>query len=923
MMRWIIRIALGVCVVAVAAITFAWSVLAVPYFSDFRSALVSELLSDQLGQPVFVNGDVSVVMAPISRVRASAVQIPSENMADLDLARLNTFAFDVDLFKLLDGRVDLNNLVVDGLKVELIKTPDETTSWSERENKMIATKRNKKPSPENDPAQTDGESSSGILAFLRTRTVAFTDIQLIVDDQVTGFEYDFELKELSLAQLDEGSTLGIIGRGQVNGQPFELDGNFPDSAPFTTSAKFSSADLTFNGDPISIEEGGGYTGQLALDVESVNDLLEVLKLKGSIDGRGSIRATVTKSGSVTSVFDIGAALNLEKGQLISLNGKIDNLNELDGFDLQFDARLHPENQPPTNAQDLKDLKLTNISTQIISQDNLLELEELLLVTNAFQQGLDEVGPVAIGRIRRTEEGTLALQDITLQAGPRDRPILVARGNIENVLELKNLSLAGEIDAPASLVLSGLNEGVASEFGGIEAEFMLDDRQGALSLSNLTVKAVDTDVWTLDANMKVGDVTSLEGALVDIALGIQNGAAFFEALDLDPIETGSLGLGIALRGEGGLWKGELDIGAGTSELTATVETSEEAGRQKITAAITSESMVLADLKNALAGVKELRKIGNQPKADLGSGELELQPLVLPETDEVPIQPTDTETDMAIQPLVVATSGEDKILDGSEFLRETDIYGIIDFREILGIEGITRVSSDFESVGGKARLGPLEFNYGGGFFNFEAAMDVVEAPKYVSVSGATSGWNLSQILAAAGVEFDASGGLSGRFTVAGNLTSVETFVNSMTGSASVSMSRGKVATSLLELAGLGIFPWLFSEELRQGYTDVVCVNAPVRITAGVVSFDAVVAETESVQMVARGNVDWVGDSVAIRAEPRAVGRPLSRSAWPFDVTGKLSDPRFKLDIGGSRSRRTDGANQMPANRQPCQPDILQLQ
>ena len=81
-----------------------------------------------------------------------------------------------------------------------------------------------------------------------------------------------------------------------------------------------------------------------------------------------------------------------------------------------------------------------------------------------------------------------------------------------------------------------------------------------------------------------------------------------------------------------------------------------------------------------------------------------------------------------------------------------------------------------------------------------------------------------------------------------------------------------------------------------------------------------ETGSVQLVAGGQVNWVQDSINVRAEPRRVGKPLARSAWPFDVTGKLSEPKFKLDVGGSRSRRAD---EMPANRKPCVPDIYQLQ
>ena len=931
MKRWIVRLTLGVGLLVMAAVVFAWSVLAVPYFSNFRTALVAQVLSDQIGQPVLVNGDARIAVSRVSRVSVSGVQIPSENMPDLDLATLNSLEFDINLVSLLDRRIDLNNLFIDGLRVALLRSNDGTTSFNPIERRGRAEQLEgaaEAPLPETPAEQAEEDGKSSVLSFLRTRSVAFTNVRLIIDDETSGFEYDFELEELSLNQLEGDSTLGVIGRGKVNGQPFALDGAYPESGSFTNIATFGASKLSFDGDVTPVEDGGGYTAQLILDVGSMQELFDVLKLKGGVDGSAELQLSVNRSAGISAFSDINAAVNLEKGQLITLMGDIDNLGALDGFDLQFDARLHPENQPPANAADLADLKLTKISTHIISENSALELENLLLATNAFEQGLDQVGPVSIGRIRRTEEGTLALQDITLQAGPLERPVLVARGNINNVLQLKDLDLEGEIDASATLLLTTLSEDIAEQFGGIQAQFTVDDAKGALSLTELIAKSVDTEVWEFDAKIAVGDVTTLNGSVVDVAVGLENGKAFFDALKLKPVDTGPLGVNLSIRGEEGQWNGSLGLGAGQSELTGSIEFAKEEGRDKITSEITSENMAISDLKNALAGITELSKIGKEPAQENDSErtvDVELQPLVLPETNEAS---PETQTPagsggVELQPLVIPASDDDKLLDPNEFLRETDIYGLIDFKEISGVQGITRVSSEFVSEGGKARLGPLEFNYGGGYFNFEAAMDVIEAPQYVSIAGATSGWNLTDILTGAGIQFNASGALRGQFSVGGNVTSVDAFLNSMTGSASIAMSQGRIATSLLELAGLGIFPWLFSQEIRQGYTNVVCVNAPVRITAGAVSFDSIVAETESVQLVARGAVDWIGDSISIRAEPRRVGRPLSRSAWPFEVNGKLSDPRFKLDIGGSRSRRADGADQMPAGRQPCQPDILQLQ
>ncbi len=927
MKRWIFRIILGLAVLAVVLVAFAWSVLAIPYFSDFRSKLVSELLTEQIGQPLLVNGDVSVVVSPVSRVRASGVQIPSENMPDVDLATLVSFEFDIDLFALLDGRVDLNNLFVDGLQIMLLRREDGTKSWSEREQATIGAQSIETPDTQNsNPTPTDAEKDSGpgLLAFLKTRSVTFTNIRLITDDVVSGFEYDFELEKFSLNQLEDGLTLGVTSIGKVNGYDFTLEGNYPEAEPFTTAATFSSAELTFNGVPFSEEDGGGFEGDLNLTITALGDLLDVLKLEGGIDGAATVRSKITSRSGITSLANFSAVFELEEGQLISLKGDLADFTNAQGFDLEFDARLHPENAPPAAAKDLADFKLTHLSTRIISQNQSLELDDLVLSTNAFEQGLDKVGPVSVGRIRRTEEGTLAFQDISLQAGPLDAPILVAHGNIFNILELKDLDIEGDIDAPASLVLSGLGDDVAAAFGGIHAEFALDDAQDALSITRLKVQTVDTDVWALNADIAVADMSSLSEASAELELDIKNGAEFLTALNLKPVNTGPLAFGLSVLGNEGAWAGEIKLGAGTSELTSTVTSHKENDRNTINSAMISESMVIEDLKNAVAGVIELSKIGQQqPSKAEAASDIKLQPLVLSSGSQQEVETTapETSSDVELQPLVIAVE-TDEIFSLNEFLRETDIYGEINFKEISGINGVTKISSEFVSEGGKARLGPLEFNYGGGYFNFQAAVDVIEAPRFVSVSGVTSGWNLADIMKTAGVSFDANGNLGGEFKVAGNLTTVKSFINSMRGNAVIRMSNGQVATSLLELAGLGIFPWLFSEERRRGYTDVTCVNVPININSGVVSFDAVVAETGSVQLVAKGAVDWASDSITIRAEPRPLGRPLARSAWPFDVSGKLSDPRFKLDVGGSRHRRADGADKMPANRQPCRPDIFQL-
>lgn len=901
MAKWISRIIKWTLGTTVLLLVLGWMFLAAPIFSNFRAGIVEEVLSEQIGQPLYVKGDVSVFPGRISRIMVAGVTIPSEDVSGTNLAELNLLELDLNLVSLLNRQVDLNNLTVDGLQLNLLTQADGSTSWTPR-NKLADPEIETKVDAQTSAPDSPVTDNRGILDFLRHRIVSFTSVGLAVDDQVSGFSFIFDLKNLNLDQLDDGARLGITSLGSVNGQAFEIDGSYPTGAPFTTRAKFGELMLSFDGSAVPPGQGGGFMGSLDLDTGEFGDFLDVIGLERVLEGSGKLSADLTSQSGALNIANLSVVVDLAEGQQIMAEGAVENLLKADGIDVSFNARFHPEGQPPAPANELKDLKLAGISANIISEGQSLKFDELLLATNAFDQGLDQVGPVSIGRIRRTPTGQLALEDISLRVGPREQPYIVAKGNILNLLQLNQLDLAGTLAAPASLVLKDLGEDVAESFGGIKADFAVDDAQGFLSLNKLNAFTVNTDVWALKAHVALGNVTDLDGLEFDFDLDIEDGALFLRALKLDEVDTGPLEISASARGQGKDFSTTLGLGAGTSRLDASLETTVSEGRPKIDGRIFSEQLDINDLKNAIAGVVQLGRIGGSDEVEEPETDKpEVQPLVLPKEEG---KPTD-------------------LVDFEKLFLDSDLTVLIDLKQISGQKGVSSVSSELTAQEGQVQLGPLEVTYGGGYFKIEAKMDLLETPELVSVSGATSGWDFGKILDAVGLSIDAHGKLRGRFDVTGNRNSIETFINSMYGSASISMSNGDVATSLLELAGLGIFPWLFSEELHQGYTDITCVVAPVRINAGNVTFDSVVAETASVQLVARGAVDWRQDTIALRAEPRRVGRPLARSAWPFDVTGKLSAPNFKLDVGGTRTKRTDGADEMPADRQPCVPDLQQLE
>ncbi|WP_377189238.1 AsmA family protein [Ruegeria meonggei] len=879
-MKVILRIAGRAVLFCALMIALGWSVLALPFFSGLRVPILERVLSDQIGQTLYIRGDVSIVLGATSHIHATAVEVPSETIANVSLATLKDLKLELNLPALIKGQIDFDNLIVDGLKVRMLTNKNGTHSWTANNRPEVS-------------LTTSGlqNDTDGILDFLSDKTAAFTSVALIVENKTTGFEFDFNLTNLHLDQVDDDAGVTVTSQGTVNGQDFQIKGDYPRGQPFTTTANFGAMKLDFNGAPITSQNGGGFDGKLTLDTGEIGDLLEVLRLDRDLEGQATLAAEIRSQNPQLKITDITTALNLSKGQKLTAEGSVENLLDFAGIDLTVDGRFYPEGNPPETATDLKDLKLTDLSTHIVGTDGALEFQDLILTTNAFDNELKRVGPVSIGRVFRSNEGNLMLEDIALQAGPQDRPYVTAQGNIKDLLRLKDIDFSGTMSIPASVVFRDQDEKDAKTLGSVEGNFSFDDLQGFLSLNEFDAQTVDTNVWELKTQAKLGNVDDFENLSFDFNLVVKDSALFLSALNLKKINAGPLKFSLSANGKKEKFSSVIALLTGKSKLNAKLETFVAGARPKTQGKVSSQSIVLQDVKNAISivsrigasfrqrGTKEAKSARSKAKAS-------------------------------------------DLIEVEDFLLDQDVDVTIDIKKIEGQRAITSLSSQLTAKDGIAQLGPVDVAYDGGHFSGTAKMNVAKTPQLLSIQGTTKDWNLADVLDAFKVKYAAEGRLHGSFEFVGNRRSLDVYLNSMKGSASILMSNGGIATSLLELSGLGIFPWLFSDELRKGYSKITCLAVPIKVDAGNVSFSSFVAETKKVQLVARGELDWKKNSISIHAEARKLGRPLSRSAWPFEVVGTLTHPKIKLLHHNIFQKRADGATKLPLTRKSCIPDIDQL-
>ena len=637
MRTWLFRIIGLVALLAFAAIAFVWLLLAAPLFSDMRRNLVEKVLSEQIGQPLLVNDDVSVALGRITHIYVGGVVIPSETLPDTSLAELKLLEMELNVAALANGRLHFDNLLVDGLQANFLTASDGTTSWR-KSRPMPTPQTNGSPAEDNQDAEAEietsedgGKESSGILTFLSDKNVSFTSIGLNIDDKVSGFSFVFDLQSLALEQVDSGQRTKVSGSGSVNGQGFQIEGDYPHAAPFTTRASFGEMTVSYNGEPLSEDEGGGYRAVLEMDTGEFGDFLDVIGLERVLEGNGQLQAELV-SQEALKIEAFTTTISLEDGQKLEAEGAIDDLYTAQGVDLLFNARLHPEGQPPPAAKSIQELKFTGFEMHMVGSLASFEFEKLLFQTNAFDQGLDVIGPASIESIRRMPDGRLAMLGIALQAGPIEEPVLKAEGEILDLLQLQDVSFDGTLNGPAKLILPDLEESFVDQFGGINADFSLSNEGGPVSLNRFNATTYGTDIWALDLALSVSELKGLSGLDFDVELDVSDGASFLTALKLQPVEIGALAVDAVTSKQGEDFTASIEFEAGSSHLLAALDAKFPEGASVIRGNVASKRLDLNDLKNLTATLDQLKSLVGDASKD---PETDVQPLVLPK--ETNVQP----------------------------------------------------------------------------------------------------------------------------------------------------------------------------------------------------------------------------------------------------------------------------------------------
>ncbi|MEP2531911.1 AsmA-like C-terminal region-containing protein [Shimia sp.] len=896
-MRYVVK-GLLICGGTIAFVAVAaWLVLSSSLFSPMRTTFVENLISKKLGQDVVIEDELRIGIGRKLKITAAGLVLPGTSVSDKDLAKIDTLGFDVATKDLWNGKLSLSNLSVAGVHVNLLTTEDGTTTWQ-----SLA-------KPETDADKPAKSSNNALADILADRKIALTDISVLYQSAQNGLDLDLQLSDLELARASATEDATVTGSGSLNGETFELKGTFPAKDPFQVTADFEQISIAAS----QVPQDTGLEVKASVDIAELGQLLDVAKLNRVLEGKGTVGATFKAKDNVARIDDLDVQVELSTGQSLVVTGQIGELGNPEDVSLTTRIRLYPEDNEPAPAETRKNLKLIAVDMVIDSVPGKIPQREMVIKTNGFTLDTSGEGPppIKFSGLSRTSDGALRVGNVNLRIGVPSDPFVILDASVEDALQLQGIAAEGVLDIQASSLISSEHLGTDDQLGKFSGDFHLNGDINQLELSNLDAKTSETDIWNLEVHGTVKNVLKFEDIDLGIDVDVPSGAALLQALSLEPVDTGHANLAITLVSQGTDWSTGVDVSVAESVLKISASLDDATTKPVLKGTIESDLINIDEIRSIVLAAGELRKLGN---AGTTEGPVEKTDASDASDDaDATDAPEDTG---ALRDVTLKPIGRSVLLSGLNM----DIG--IDLRHIEGAKGISSLKSGLTLDENDLKAGPLVFEYGGGNFDVNGHMDLSDEAHLFTISGKAGGWRLDDILHHLNFKKGASGTIYADFNLTGGTESVKHFASTMNGNATVSLRKGSIETQLLDLAGLGVLPWLFSKD-KQKVAPIVCLHAPISISNGSVSTKQTTLETDQVQIVVFGGADLKNKVVDLNLQPRKIGKPLSRSPWPITLKGPLADPKIKVKDGPKRLKRKDGKDKMPAERKLCVPDILQLQ
>ena len=702
-------------------------------------------------------------------------------------------------------------------------------------------------------------------------SLVIEDVVLRILDPTNGWNQRISIEMLESKWTQQLDRVLLSLNGEFNNSPLRLAAsvtNPRESAPgapgpFELDAEILGSATEMSGVLVLSPSSASVDATINSRSDSLADLLQTFELQQALNGTGRLSGRLHGPLNRLSLDRLEAGANIEDVGRLNISGTVGDIVRGRDLDFQFGADLLPNNEGPDPRSTLIDLEISGFEGHIAGDYDEMTADSFILKTNAVSAELRDIGPISIDRITRDDQGRLGILGIRILQGPVNAPKLDLAGNITDALRLQGINVEGRIDLDAALAFS--LEGVTppDALGRLKGEVAISDTDGTFGIEAFRAEVVGSNLLSTRLELVVDELNDLDEIVFDADVDIPDFAAFAAALGVKVNTQGPLKFGgvFVVKDDVPGFRGQLLVGR--TEIDADIKGKFEGDIPRVLGKIHSDGLFISDLR-ALWEVEQVR-----------------------ETQDF----DDVDFNMSLLAKVVADL-------------EIDVKKIVD-----GDKNAGNIRGRVGYANRRVTLDPFMLTYLGGTISTKTLFDLTERPTRIESETRIRKLLVGKLLRELRLPPMVTGSLNARFTLAARGTDMAALVNTASGRVTASIWGGTLGTDLLDLSGLNVISWLATKS-RDGSARLVCASLPFFVKNGRATTNALVLETEQVQAVGSGSIDFPGNAVKMRFQPRAKNNSAVNIATPFVITGPVSDPKVELQ-GGAAGRVVGETLSLPLN------------
>lgn len=811
---------------------------------DWRQDLGAELAKQMLGMEAKIDGDVHFDLFPefsalIKDLKFSFV--PGTEPDDFDQAiGLMSVTLPYALLLGADGPISEIRLADTQLSFE---TSDASQKGS---------------------SSTESQQSAPFMARLPSillgrnfvKEISLTDMNFNLTDPVGGWDQMVEMEGIQWNASDPAEITSSIS-GKVNNvsisTTLEVLGEGQERSLVMTG-ELPGLSLKVDGTIDPSDSVSDIDVAITAKSESLRELASILEIRADFEGDAEASLRLTGLLTRLDLTELDVRVATPKLPKVTLAGQALDLSAPKDVRLEFDADLEFTDPSAAPAKPtLLEFDIEGVSGVLTGQAGELRLENGTVRTNLATVAGDTIGPISIGRVVKDENNTVGLEDVKAQYGPSDRPRAVISGSIADVLNLSGLDLSGVINIPVSELLDDLVTGKAGDLGVLEGTVSVSNASGPIKITDLNASVVGNDLINLTIKMPEGGGETSSGHSMGVKLAVSDLRELADTLGNTVDNGGPMAFDGTVKIANSAAKIDADLSFLSSDLTLDIETRTEDAKAVIDGSVKSSALSTDDLAVLVDTVHN-----RSPK---------------PERD-----------------------GEDS---SGHVSAEADIWSLFkakiafDIAKLLdGSQAAGDLSGELTYADKKFDLSSFSVAYLGGTITGDYGLDLTGEPLAVRAKGKIEKWQLGSILSDFMAAVPVTGTLYLSYDIRTSGRTVTQMAKSMSGSFRASLWSGSVQTRLLDLTGLNLVTWMFGKGSQQKNSKLVCAVLPLEFKNGAASGNAMVVETENVQIVGGGSFSLRDKTLNLSFVPRAKAQQAIEIVSPFSISGTFSSPQLKL-------------------------------